>query len=87
MTKKETTAQETKPSESKEEKFARLIRKRFAKLQKAVELVCNLGNTTNYKRTDEQREKLFDALALLWNKLAAAYAAKTESSNGDMLGI
>lgn len=49
-------------SEEDREKFVRLANKRVSSALKAIQLIGNLSNRTNYSYTERDVEKIFKAL-------------------------
>jgi hypothetical protein len=56
-----TTKTETKPTETRQQKFVRLANARVSKAVKAIYNIGNLGGT-GYESTQEQRDKVVAAL-------------------------
>lgn len=50
------------PRETPEQRFKRLGEKRGRRILKELELLGNLGNLHNYRYTEEQVNKIFEAI-------------------------
>lgn len=61
-------------------KFRELAEKRVAKAFKAIRLIGNLSNKTNYNYTDEEAKKIVKALQ---NEVSAVKRQFSESGNSD----
>lgn len=46
-------------TETKSEKFKRLLEKRYANLNKSLDVLSKIGNKRLFEYTDEQKEALF----------------------------
>lgn len=53
---------EVKKEESKREKFQRLANARTNKILEMIELLGNLGNTSNYEYSPDDVDKIFKAI-------------------------
>lgn len=60
-------------SESKAERFRRLANRRVPAALKRLGAVANLGNKSQYECTEEQRDKLLQALASAFDDITSAF--------------
>ena len=68
-------------NETKSEKFQRLASARVNKIIKAVDQLGNLSNRSSYDYTQEQADKMFEAIQKKLDDAKAKFAPK--SSDGD----
>lgn len=71
-----------KPKETKAERFRRLAMRRVPKAIKAMAAVTNLANRAVYEYTEEQREKVIEAIGGEVSRLVNAYNGVRERAEG-----
>jgi hypothetical protein len=67
--------------ETNAEKFVELANRRVPKALKALELVGNLANTSNYSYTDEQTAKISKALKDKVSEVCAKFSSQRGASS------
>jgi hypothetical protein len=66
------------PKESKAARFRRIAMRRVPKALKALQAVANLANKATYEYTDEQRERIIEAVGAEVSRLVNAYHGTKE---------
>ncbi len=72
----------TRPGETKAEKFQRLAVPRMNKVLKAIEGIEKLSARGNYDYTEEQVDKMFDAMQEKINSARTSFKAKEKKDEG-----
>lgn len=70
------------PVESKKERFKRLAEARTEKILDMIELLGNLSNGSFYEYTNEQVEKIFNAIELKTAESKAKFKKKNSDDKG-----
>lgn len=72
----------SKPLESKSEKFVRLANRRVSNALKAIGYVRNLANRAIYEYTPEQAQKVMEAIDQAAVALGVAFSSNKEEKKG-----